>query len=384
MIKVICITDYYLPGFKGGGPIRTIANMRTMLRDQLEISIFTRDRDLGSNNKYTGIQENCWTETAEGPIFYAAPSSFNASGLLQATKGKSYDLLYLNSFFSYRGSIELYHKFKSIRILVAPRGEFSIGALSLKSFKKQTYLKICRFMGFYNDIFWHASTIREKEDIARQFPKSDERIYIAEDPVEIGEPLDTHVTNTELNDEVLRITFISRISPIKNLDGLLRILAGTTSRIYLGIYGPIEDAEYWDNCQRLIALLPVTVEVSYKGILEPRLVSSTFAEYDLFAFPSRGENFGHVIFESLRAGTPVLVSEQTPWREDCYGALTILPISNENAWAEYLNSSAHRDLGTKIKLRKAARKYAEIFANSSGITENNIKMFLSISGKNVF
>ena len=39
------------------------------------------------------------------------------------------------------------------------------------------------------------------------------------------------------------------------------------------------------------------------------------AANDLFFLPTRGENFGHVIAEALSVGTPVLISDQTPWRK---------------------------------------------------------------------
>lgn len=385
MIKVICVADYYLPGFKGGGPIRTIANMRKMLREYVEIAIFTRDRDLGSDHPYSSIQANCWTETADGPIYYACPKKFTASGLKEAIEGKAYEILYLNSFFSYRGSIEIYQqlkrRLKTMRILLAPRGEFSIGALNLKRNKKRAYLKLCRLFGCYSEIYWHASTANEHEDIVRQFPNAVQRIYIAEDPVDIGEFPAQGIESPKSKPGILRIAFISRISPMKNLDGLLRILAMTTRSIELDIYGPIEDAEYWNNCQRLIALVPGSVIVAYKGVLEPESVSSVFAEYDLFAFPTQGENFGHVIFEALRAGTPVLVSDKTPWREDQDGALNVLPLSNEMAWSEHLNAAADRGVDAKLKMRQSARTYAENFANSSGIIEKNLAMFFAISNK---
>lgn len=385
MIKVICVADYYLPGFKGGGPIRTIANMRRMLREYVEIAIFTRDRDLGSDNPYPTIYANCWIETSDGPIYYASPKKFTASGLKEAIEGKGYEILYLNSFFSYRGSIEIYqqlkHQLKTMRILLAPRGEFSSAALNLKRNKKQAYLKLCRLFGCYSEIYWHASTANEHEDIARQFPSAVQRIHIAEDPVDIGELPDYSIESSKINPGVLRLAFISRISPMKNLDGLLRILAMTTRKIELDIYGPIEDAEYWKSCQRLIALVPGSVMVTYKGALEPESVSPAFAKYDLFAFPTRGENFGHVIFEALRVGTPVLVSDQTPWKEDRDGALSVLPLNNEMAWSEYLNAAADRSVDAKLKIRQSARTYAEHFANSSEIIEKNLAMFSVILGK---
>lgn len=30
--------------------------------------------------------------------------------------------------------------------------------------------------------------------------------------------------------------------------------------------------------------------------------------------PTQGENYGHVFIEALSSGTPILLSDQTPWR----------------------------------------------------------------------
>lgn len=48
-VKVLTFTSYYLPGYKGGGPVRTIENMIAHLSDSgLEFWVITRDRDLGT------------------------------------------------------------------------------------------------------------------------------------------------------------------------------------------------------------------------------------------------------------------------------------------------------------------------------------------------
>lgn len=48
-------------------------------------------------------------------------------------------------------------------------------------------------------------------------------------------------------------------------------------------------------------------EVSHEKIHE------TFSKYHFFLFPTFSENYGHVIVESMLAGTPVIISDQTPW-----------------------------------------------------------------------
>src|SRR5699024_2078193 len=63
-----------------------------------------------------------------------------------------------------------------------------------------------------------------------------------------------------------------------------------------------------------IRKLPSNIEVDYKGLIPHNLVLNTFEKYHFFLFPTHGENFGHVISESLISGTPVIISNQTPWK----------------------------------------------------------------------
>ena len=42
---VLIFADHYLPGFKAGGPIRTINNLIEALGDTFRLLVFTRDRD---------------------------------------------------------------------------------------------------------------------------------------------------------------------------------------------------------------------------------------------------------------------------------------------------------------------------------------------------
>jgi glycosyltransferase involved in cell wall biosynthesis len=382
-IKVICVVDYYLPGFKGGGPIRTIANMRALLAGRVDIAVFTRDQDLGSTKPYAEVQPDTWIEGDDGPIFYASPSMFGYAGLKQAISSSSFsfDLLYLNSYFGFRSSIQLYlwfqRAFASTPILLAPRGEFSSGALALKPLKKRIFIALSRSLNLYRNIIWHASTGAERDDILRQFHFAEGRIRIAEDPINVNIDFDVVASYHPSPRGSLRLAFISRISPMKNLDGLLQILTSAVCQVDLDIFGPIEDTTYWKKCKSLIAVLPSNVNVSYEGALHPEGVSKVFSGYDMFAFPSLGENFGHVIFEALRAGTPVLVSDQTPWKADTFGALTVVPITETVAWEANLQAVAERNENEKMDLRLAARAYAENFANSSENLVKNLSMFQS-------
>ena len=270
--KILCVADYFAPGFLGGGPITTLVNMRKQLKDQLKISIYTRDRDLGSSVAYPNIEVNHWLDTLDGPIYYASPNKFNANTLIKILRNKKYDLIYLNSFFSLHGSVFILLGLRLIRcripVLIAPRGEFSSGALSIKSFKKNFFICFARFVGLYRDVYWHASSKYEESDILQLFPKASDRIFIAADPVIANLSETGNLLTSKKEKGRVNIVFISRITRMKNLDFLIKILSKVCAQVQLNIYGPVEDEIYWEECKRLIKNLPENIEARVRLCLQ--------------------------------------------------------------------------------------------------------------------
>ena len=54
IILVFC--DYYLPGYKAGGPVRSISQLVGALGKEFSFKVVTRDRDLGDDDSYPGIE----------------------------------------------------------------------------------------------------------------------------------------------------------------------------------------------------------------------------------------------------------------------------------------------------------------------------------------
>jgi len=65
----------------------------------------------------------------------------------------------------------------------------------------------------------------------------------------------------------------------------------------------------------LILKLPSTIKVNDKGELPSDKLFDSLTHYDFLFLPSRGENFGHIILESVMCGVPVIISDKTPWRD---------------------------------------------------------------------
>ncbi|EQB04744.1 glycosyltransferase [Sphingobium baderi] len=354
--------------------------MPALLGDAVAFSYLTRDHDLGSADRYENIKPDVWASYPHGQVFYATKAMFGMPALSKAMSTFDADVIYLNSFFSFRSSISIvvrnWLKPFGTPILLAPRGEFSPGALALKSCKKRLFLTLARTLGLYRSLWWHASTGSERQDILRVFPNAAARILTAEDPVDM--PPDAAVMHEAKAAGMARLVFVSRISPMKNLDGLLHILAGVTGRVTLRIYGPIEDEAYWQRCQAMISDLPSNVVVEYLGALHPDDVSSAFSKADLFAFPTHGENFGHVIFEAMRAGTPVAVSDQTPWQADATGAVTRLPLDAVDVWRAQIEMVVQSTNIEHQARRDDALLYARRHATSDKTRQDNLRMFQEV------
>ena len=129
--------DYYLPAYKAGGPVRSISNMVDMLAGEFDFYIVARDRDCDGTQSFPGIETERWLERDGYHVRYVrGPGS-----LRQSFRGVSFDLVYLNSFFSSFAittlALRQLGQMRRTPVLLAPRGELSAGALGLKKTKKR-------------------------------------------------------------------------------------------------------------------------------------------------------------------------------------------------------------------------------------------------------
>lgn len=314
---VLTFMKHYLPGFRFGGPVRTLANMVEALGDEVDFRIVTTDRDQLDREAYPGIATGTWLPVGKGSVHYVAESRRTLGEWTRLIRETRPDVIYLNSLFDPRFTsmavLASRRAAPTARILIAPRGELSPGALAIKPARKRAFLVLAKTLGLYRDVWWHASTPEEAAGIAGEFHPG-QRILTA---IDLPAPADALPPERTFRDEgdPLHIAFLSRISRKKNLDLALSILAQSPVPVRFDIWGTLEDEPYWDRCRALIAAMPEHVRVTYRGVAAPELVPAILARYDLMFLPTAGENYGHVIAEALLAGTPVLVSNLTPWRD---------------------------------------------------------------------
>lgn len=376
-IVITCPT--FEPGFRASGPVRSVKQIIDAAPAGLELLLVTRDRDLGDRRSYPGLSGR-WVPNGRAVVFYLDPKSpVHWYRLVRALRRRRIALLYVNSLWNAGLSLApLLLAWSRLlpagRVLIAPRGELSPGALGLKSFKKRAFLLLwSRMLGRLRPI-WHASTALEAAEIRSISRFAVHQVLTSSDQPVLPDRVGDTAPRTRAG-----FVYIGRISPKKNIALIIRALALVQSATTLHVYGPVEDTDYWAECESLAARLPAHVQVRYEGELHPDEVVETFARYDAFVFPTRGENFGHVIAESLAAACPVICSTFTPWTDvlDAGGGAVVRDLSpsglaavldrwaamtpdeivrgHEAAHSAYLDWQAHRDRTNILDLALNAR-----------------------------
>lgn len=378
---VLVLSRYFLPGYLAGGPVRSIAGICESLQNDFQWKVLTVNCDARCAEPYVGIVSDCWTRVDGVDVWYVSRGQGGIKTLLNIIRCTPHDLIYLNSFFDQKYSIAPVLLFwlrliSPAPVLLAPRGEFSAGALKIKSHKKRFYLWLAKLFDLYGDVAWHASTKLEADEILAALPVVAERVHVASNlsPAKNAAP-----PRLAGKANSLRVCFLSRISRMKNLDYALKVMALVTVPITFSIFGPTEDPEYWQECKVLIAGLPGNVVVEYRGAVKSADVPGVLAAHDLFFLPTHGENFGHVFVEAWSAGLPVLTSDQTPWRgltEKQIG--WDLPLDDAAGFAKAVDLvSGWSDEVYQIWSRKAQAEAAKILDDPQAVAANR-KMFMSV------
>jgi glycosyltransferase involved in cell wall biosynthesis len=174
----------------------------------------------------------------------------------------------------------------------------------------------------------------------------------------------------------MKLVFVSRISPKKNLLFALQLLPKIKGQVVFDIYGPVEDDDYWQLCQNSISTMPNNIRVKYNGSVPNEKVFEVLADYHFFFLPTLGENFGHAILEALSAGCPVIVSDQTPWRDFAkQGGGWDLPLEAVEQWRVILQSCTDMDNKTYQRIASQARQLAVESVCRPDIIKQNVSLF---------
>lgn len=374
--QIILIIAYgFFPAKQYGGPPVSVRGFSEQLSDEYDIRIVTRNHDLRNSSRLDGIAEG-WNRFKEGyQVLYLSDRDFSLAKCMTIVDEVKPSLIYFQSFFA--AQVVIPFLFSGIRrgipILIASRGEFLEAAIRQKKYKKIPYLWALGILGIKKRCYFQATSMIEADAIKQTFSVDSSRILLLNNFPFIPSVISEKKEMSKAGE--LRLVFISRIVPHKNLDLALRALEKVKSNVTLYIYGIEENHAYWVGCKKIIARLPQNISVFYMGYKTYDQLAKVMKEYDALILPSKSENYGHTIVEAMHLGVVPIISNRTPWQDleknDAGYALDL----KEELFADSIEKLANMDETAKLQMSGNAQSFIAREINVDAIKRSYIQTF---------
>jgi glycosyltransferase involved in cell wall biosynthesis len=365
MQKILVLCDFYLPSVKSGGGMWTVANLVERFCDRYEFYIITRNYDSpGDTKPYDSVKTNEWNRVFNAKVYYADAAELTPKRIASLFNEVAPECVFMNSVFSTPVVKYLFARRAGLVLdtpsIIAPCGELSLGALKSKRLKKKAYLSLAMLRGLYDGLIWKATTELEVTEIQNVFRKN-VRPFVAPDltPKTILPEFEISQKPEKIPGQV-KLIFLSRIVPKKNLKYLLDLLTKCDQgTIELSIVGPQEDESYWRECKGLIDRLPANITVEVVGTVTYARGLELMRDRHFFVLPTLNENFGYVFVESMAAGTPIIISDQTVWGSVAEkNAGYAIPLDDPDRWLSTMRKCVEMSNIEYISMAASAREVA--------------------------
>jgi len=373
-LRILAVVEWYPPAYRAGGPIRSVHNLMRLLQAQTphHLEVVCGNRDLGDSEPLEGVPVDVAHDQYGIAVTYRSEVSLAwwREKLRGSDDAPAPDVLYLNSLFSLPFTLQPLRAARElgIRVVLAPRGMLGAGALAIKPVKKKLFLTVARWLGWFRDVRWHASTEVEAADVQMAFPRAD--IAVAQNvPMPTPDPLETPA-----REEVVWVA-LGRIHPIKNLHFAFEALQDvdlTGRHVVVELVGPAEDEVYLGQ---LLGMAKPGLKVVHLGPVPPQDLGKVWGRAHALLMPTMHENFGHAVVEAWAHGRPVLLSDQTPWRDLKRNDLGWeLPLDRA-VWVEGLSEALNWSPETWGRMSEACRAKHRALVEDAGLVAANRALF---------
>ncbi|HIF38480.1 MAG TPA: glycosyltransferase [Gemmatimonadetes bacterium] len=372
-VVLVFVRNFNVSG-QSDGPTRSIVNLSRKLVD---VNFRIVASNVGGSDTSDGRQQVMpqWQEIDGFKVMDVGRNLRSVRWIKKILSEQRYNLVYLNSFFDpFLTLLPLlilgFSQRSGHNVIVAPRGELFASALASGRWKKRFYLTVIGVFDVYEGIIFQAASAHERKVIRKHINSAGDDIRVVSDIVTLG--AFSGCSEKFRASGSLRLVYLSRITPAKNLIYALEIIGKSNVQVSLDIYGEIVDSMYWRLCEKYITKHDLGDRVQYRGEVDYGDVHQLVGTYDAFILPTKAESFGHAIGEALSVGTPVIISDATPWQglED-EGAGIGIALLEQNKFVTYLSWLSSLSEVEYRHLRIQARRFVvEMMSNPRVLADN--------------
>lgn len=358
-MKILSVVPSYFPAKIYGGTIFSIHETNYQIcknNKNISIEVLTTTangtkRLENKKNKLIRILDNY-------KVFYCYDEIINRFSMIFFVKlikeVKNKDIIHLQDIFSYFAIITVVvSKIYKKKIIISPRGSMSEWSLKSKFYLIKRAI-IFFYLKIQKNINWHVTSKLEKQDLKKI--GITKKISIIENFA--FEPKYTSITSRWWLDKIhkkkIALGFLGRLDKKKGIDFLLNcFLKANTKNLTLTIAG--------GDKQQILKLkkkfkINMENKIFFLGYID-KLKYNYLSSLDYFIMLSENENFGNVYLESLVAGTPIITSKNTPFKDiKKYNSGYCLSMNEK----EVINFLIKLDKNKKKKIF-VSKKYINIF-----------------------
>ena len=218
----------------------------------------------------------------------------------------------------------------------------------------------------------------------REEMEHERRLGVTSPIAVIANPVEVKAYPEQKQDTIFRLGYLGRLSPRKNVEGLLYAFAALrdmASKAELWIIGG-GDANYEQFLKAEAKRLELD-NVRFTGFQSGAAKDAALASLSVLAMPSEFENFGMVIAEGLIRGIPCIATTGSPWEElrteDCGWWVPYSRQSLTEAVKEALQTPAER----LRQMGERGRRLVESRYSVDAIARQMKSLYEWVSGKDV-
>lgn len=371
--KILIYTDWFPPAFRAGGPIQSVYRLTQLLKEDYEVYVITTNEDLNDSIEDHLSLKNQFVLFDGIQVIYLDSYHRSLIHIKRLSDAIQPQFVFFNGLFNkYFSKYLLYHfsRNPNVSSIISLRGMLKSSAIVQKERKKKIYIRILKWLIRRQKITFHCTSKDEETDLIMNFGKKQNTVVLPNIPFLSQNKI------TQGKSNKLKLVYSARIHPIKNLHSLISILSQVKSLLKLTIIGVVEDEEYWLQCKKQFNLLPKHIEIEVLGDMKHHELMNHLPNYDVYILPTRGENFGHSIFEAFSAGLPVIISDQTPWINLATQKIGFdIPLSDKNSFVSAIEKFAVMSQEEFFGWSKNAKKYASNFYDSQDYLKGYKSLF---------
>jgi glycosyltransferase involved in cell wall biosynthesis len=356
---------------KNGGPSEAIARMVSALREvSVETHVITTDYD--GRGERLSPQARATLAARLGPVHFARKwwdAYTFAPGMIGWLfgNGRNFDLLHIHALFSFSSTLSAaYAIVRGKPYVVRPLGTLArYGLQTRRARAKRVSLTLIERPILARASAVHCTSEAERQDVLAVCPSANAIVIPLSVEMRALAHDEEETANAQTN-QSLRLLYLSRLDPKKNVEVLLDAFAKLVERSSIAelVIAGDGDAAYVASLKERADELRISDRVRWLGHVAGEVKAKVFRSAYAFVLPSQSENFGIAVAEALAAGLPCVVSPHVAIAPEIerYGAgLVVSPEPDElaDALARLIEQPLQRATCARAARQLARDEYSD-------------------------